>query len=75
MSIIKENMIEIVIYMLLFSVVCYSVYDVINQTSFDSACDAACGDTRSATPVIDFRNQCLCYMEHGKWQVKDVRTN
>lgn len=75
MSIIKENMIEIFIYMMLLFVVSYSVYDAIDQKSFDSACDLTCGDTRSATPIIDFRNQCLCDMGHGKWQVKDVRTN
>ena len=79
MSWFKEHGVEIVIYALLFALVFasvgYSIYDTLNQKSFDSACDAACGEARSATPIIDFRNQCLCNIGHGKWQVTDVRAD
>lgn len=75
MSLIKENAIEIIIYVMLFSFVGYSIYDTVNQKSFDRACDAACGDARSATPIIEFRNQCLCDEGHGKWKITDVRAD
>lgn len=75
MSWIKENVIEIIIYSLLFTFVGYSIYDTLDRKSFDRACDAACGDSRSATPIIDFRSQCLCDVGHGKWQVTDVRAD
>ena len=75
MSWIKENVIVIIIYALLFAFVGYSIYDTLDRKSFDRACDSACGDSRSATPIIDFRSQCLCDVGHGKWQVTDVRTD
>lgn len=74
-SLIKENIIEIVIYSLLFAGISYSIYSSLQQKSFDTACELSCNGARSATPIIDFRNQCLCDLGHGKWQVVDVRTN
>lgn len=75
MSWIKENVIETIIYALLFAFVGYSIYVTLDHKSFDRVCDTACGDARSATPIIDFRSQCLCDVGHGKWQVTDVRTD
>lgn len=75
MSFIKENLIEVVIYSLLLLGVSYSIYSALQQKSFDTACERSCNGTRSMTPIINFRNQCLCDLGHGKWQVTDVRTN
>lgn len=75
MSLIKENIVEIVIYSLLFVGIGYSIYSSLQQKSFDTACELTCKGARSATPIIDLRSQCLCDLGHGKWQVVDVRTN
>lgn len=75
MTFTKENFTEVVIYSLLFLGIGYSIYSSLQQKSFDTACEITCGGARSMTPIIDFRNQCLCDLGHGKWQVTDVRTN
>ncbi len=75
MNFLKANLIEAIVYSLLFLGVGYSVYVSLDKNSFDSACALSCGNARSLTPVIDFRNQCLCEVGRGKWEIKNVRTN
>jgi len=72
MSFLRENFPEIIVYSLMFLYLGFTVYETVSAKSFDRKCDMACGDARSATPIIDFRNQCLCDEGHGKWKVTDV---
>lgn len=35
---------------------------------FQKSCEAACGNYRALTPVIDLQEECLCDEGHGKWR-------
>lgn len=39
-----------------------------HSMEFQRGCEAACGDTRARTPVIDLQETCLCDEGHGKWR-------
>ena len=39
---------------------------------FQKSCEAACGDDRALTPVLDLQEVCLCDEGHGKWRRIDV---
>ena len=39
---------------------------------FQKSCEAACGDDRALTPVLDLQEACLCDEGHGKWRRVEV---
>ena len=44
------------------------VWLCVESSSFQQQCEAACGDARALTPIIDFQETCLCDIGHGKWR-------
>jgi len=66
--------VEFLLLAMLVSFMFYGLYQAGNDRSFDHACFDACAPARSITPIIDFKNQCLCDEGHGKWKYQDVKS-
>jgi hypothetical protein len=68
-----EEFLNIILFVGLICFLLYGLYAAGNSRSFDNACAESCSPSRSITPIIDMKNQCLCDEGQGKWRYQDAR--